>query len=60
MWFVYFVFFQLMCCAVESNGWHLYRSTQWFKNFGAHDDDQLTYEGGDLNFLTLSFSSLAY
>jgi len=36
---------QLMCCAVESNGWHLYRESEWFRQFGARDDDPMTYEG---------------
>lgn len=35
---------RLMCCAVESNGWHLYRQSEWFKQFGARDDDAVTYE----------------
>jgi len=39
------MFVQLMCCAVESNGWHLYRGSEWFKQFGARDDDPMTYEG---------------
>lgn len=38
---------RLMCCAVESNGWHLYRETKWFEQFGARDDDQMTYEDQD-------------
>jgi len=36
---------QLQCCAVESRGWHLYRSSEWFRQFGARDEDELTYEG---------------
>jgi len=39
------VFVQLMCCGVETNGWHLYRQSQWFQQFGARDDDPMTYEG---------------
>ena len=42
-----------MCCAVESNGWHLYRSSTWFKQFGSRDDEQLTYEGNACYFYYL-------
>lgn len=38
---------RLMCCAVESNGWHLYRGSEWYKQFGARDDDPMTYEDQD-------------
>ena len=31
-------YFQLHCCAVESEGWNLYRSTKWFEEFGATDE----------------------
>jgi len=41
---------QLMCCAVESNGWHLFRQSEWFKQFGARDDDAVTYEGNACQF----------
>jgi len=36
---------QLMCCAVESNGWHLYRRSSWFQQFGSRDEEDKTYEG---------------
>lgn len=35
---------RLQCCAVSTKGWDLYRKSQWFKNFGALEDRQLTYE----------------
>lgn len=38
---------RLQCCAVESNGWHVYRNSKWFSQFGARDDEQLTYEDQD-------------
>jgi len=36
---------QLMCCGVESNGWHVYRGSNWFQQFGARDEESITYEG---------------
>jgi hypothetical protein len=36
---------QLMCCGVETNGWYVYRQTQWYQQFGSRDDRPLTYQG---------------
>lgn len=38
---------RLMCCAVETKGSSLYRKTEWFKQFGARDSQQVTYEDQD-------------
>jgi hypothetical protein len=35
---------RLQCCAVETNGWYLYRKSSWFKQFGSRQEQQLTYE----------------
>lgn len=38
---------RLKCCAVDSNGWYLYRESTWFEQFGARQDQRLTYEDQD-------------
>lgn len=38
---------RLKCCAVDSNGWYLYRKSEWFKDFGARQEQQVTYEDQD-------------
>jgi hypothetical protein len=35
---------RLMCCAVENNGWYLYRQSQWYQQFGSQVDRPLTYQ----------------
>jgi len=34
-----------MCCGVETNGWYLYRQSQWYQQFGSQVDRPVTYQG---------------
>jgi hypothetical protein len=38
---------RLMCCAVETNGWYLYRKSKWFAEFGSRDEQSITYHDQD-------------
>jgi len=44
---------QLYCCAVDDEGWALYRESKWFKKFGAQDDiDGIRYGHGTCSLLS--------
>jgi len=45
---------RLQCCAVSTNGWYLYRQSQWFTYFGAQDSRSLTYEESNRPYVPLS------
>lgn len=45
---------RLQCCAVSTNGWSLYKQSQWFKRFGSLDDQPLKYEEESRPYVPIS------